>query len=390
MKGNRIKKLLNYVLPTTLGSLCFFLFTIVDGIFVGRGVGSNALGSVNLTMPFVIVVNALFQLTTIGGGTIIAIFKGKKDKESANEAFMHSFIYGLIVSLFLSIIGITMTKPLCFLMGTKKEYLLMSSEYLFWYSLFLVPMGLSTNFQGFIRNDNSPILVSVATILGAIVNIFLDWLFIFPLKMGIKGAAIATGMSQILVLILLLLHFVFRKGDLSFFKAKFKFEIFKRISLRGLPEAIAQCSASVTTLWLNKVLIERIGDIGVNAFSIVSYVATFSMGIFFGVSEGLQPLFGYSHGSKNKEDLKFYFISGFFINFFGSSLINILLLFIGNQICRLFGASNELLEYTVQSIPKYSWGFIITGFITVISSYFFSTEKKKKRVPLFSIQQEVL
>lgn len=197
-----------------------------------------------------------------------------------------------------------------------------------------------------------------------------------------KGAAIATGMSQILVLILLLLHFVFRKGDLSFFKAKFKFEIFKRISLRGLPEAIAQCSASVTTLWLNKVLIERIGDIGVNAFSIVSYVATFSMGIFFGVSEGLQPLFGYSHGSKNKEDLKFYFISGFFINFFGSSLINILLLFIGNQICRLFGASNELLEYTVQSIPKYSWGFIITGFITVISSYLFSTEKTTSAIIL--------
>ena len=96
MDNSRVKTLVKYVVPTLLSNVCFFLFTIVDGIFVGHGIGTNGLGAVNLIVPFVMVVNAVFMLTTIGGITIVAIRLGRGDKDGANEAFMHAVTVNII------------------------------------------------------------------------------------------------------------------------------------------------------------------------------------------------------------------------------------------------------------------------------------------------------
>lgn len=375
MQNSRGKLLLKYVLPTTLGSVCFFLFTIVDGIFIGQGVGVEGTGAVNLTMPFVIIVNALFQLTTIGGVTIIAIRKGRGDVAGANQAFMHSLTFALVVSAILCILGTCVTGPLCKLMGATETYYDMSAEYLFWYSIFIIPSGLSTALQGFCRNDGSPVLVSIGNIVGAALNIVLDYLFIFPLQKGLAGAAIATGISQTAVFLILTTHFIFKRGQLRLSRFKPNCRLYGKVALRGLPECISQCATAVTTLWLNQVLTARLGDIAVNAFGVISYVASFSMGIFFGVSEGLQPLFGNSYGAKDEKGLKFYFHAGLIINFIGALVVNGLLLFIGRPICGLFGATGETLDYTVRVMPLYAWGFLLTAFNTIISAYLFSTKR---------------
>lgn len=214
--SDRTRKLIKYVVPTMLGSISFFLFTIVDGIFVGRGVGTNALGAVNLVMPFVMVVNALFQLTTIGGVAIIAVRLGRGDVQGANHAFMHAVTGTIVISALLMLAGTCLTGPLCRLMGASDTFYQLTTEYLFWYSVFIIPSGLSTALQGFCRNDGSPVLVSAATIIGTAVNIVGDWLLIFPLKMGVAGAAIATGVSQLVTLLIVLIHFIRKKGVLRF------------------------------------------------------------------------------------------------------------------------------------------------------------------------------
>ena len=214
--SDRTRKLIKYVVPTMLGSISFFLFTIVDGNFVGRGVGTNALGAVNLVMPFVMVVNALFQLTTIGGVAIIAVRLGRGDVQGANHAFMHAVTGTIVISALLMLSGTCLTGPLCRLMGASDTFYQLTTEYLFWYSVFIIPSGLSTALQGFCRNDGSPVLVSAATIIGTAVNIVGDWLLIFPLKMGVAGAAIATGVSQLVTLLIVLIHFIRKKGVLRF------------------------------------------------------------------------------------------------------------------------------------------------------------------------------
>lgn len=380
MSSQRTQSLIKYVVPTMLSSVCFFLFTIVDGIFIGHGVGTDGLGAVNLVMPFVMVVNALFMLTTIGGVTIAAIRLGRGDKDGANQAFMHSVIGNIAVAVILCVVGLFFSAPICTLLGATGTFHKMAAEYLFWYSVFIIPSGLSTVLQGFCRNDGSPVLVSTAVIVSTVCNIFGDWLLIFPIPWGMKGAAIATGVSQSLSFFIVLSHFLRRKGDLYFHRPKLEGKLFKKIIVRGLPESISQLATPVMTLCMNLVLVRHIGDLGVNAFAVISYVASFSIAVFLGTSEGLQPLFGQSYGAKEDKELKGYFHAGLVINLVGSLIINVLLLFVGDGICALFGAEPQTVAFAVKAMPMFAWGFSVMSQNVMISAYLYSTKRSKEAI----------
>ncbi len=380
MITSRGKNLVKYVVPTVLSQVSFLLFTVIDGIFVGQGVGTNALGAVNIVMPFVMIVNAVFMLTSIGGVTISAVRFGRGDVKGANQAFMHAAAVNIVFAVLLSAAGIFLRGPLCTLFGATDTFHEMAAEYLFWYSIFIIPSGFSALLQTYCRNDGSPMLVSAATLTSTACNILGDWLLIFPVRWGLKGAAIATGVSQVIALLIVSTHFIQKKGNLRFERVKFQGQLLKKMFIRGLPECIAQFSTPITTIMLNRVLVERLGDTAVNAYSVISYVASFSMGIFFGTSEGLQPLLGQSYGAKNEKDLKYYFRSGMLVNVIGGTLINILLLFIARPICALFGTTAETLELTLSAMPQYAWGFVIFSMNVMISSYFYSTKRSTQAI----------
>lgn len=409
MQESKLRSVIKYVVPTMMGSVCFFMFTIIDGIFVGRGVGAYGLGAVNLTMPFVMIVNALFMLFTAGGVTIVAVQFGKGDKNGANEAYIHSMLIALVISVVMCVLGVFFTKPLCVLLGADETYFQMTHDYLFWYSVFIIPSGLSTALQGFVRNDGEPVLVSAAIIAGTLLNIFGDWLCIFPLKMGLAGAAIATGVSQTATLVILLFHFARKDANLHLFRRQkesvrepefssetagavpakrriLNWSLIAEILLRGLPECISKFTAPMTTLCLNYVLIRRIGTIGINAYSVISYVASFAVAVFFGTAEGLQPLFGHCYGSKNVKSLHYYFKAGMVINVLGAVIIEGLLFVIGESVCRLFGIDGETLLYTVQVMRFYSVGYIAVAVTTIVSAYLYSTTRTAQAVILNAVR----
>lgn len=380
MSNSKARNIVKYVVPTMLSSVCFFLFTIVDGIFVGRGVGTNGLGAVNLVMPFVMVVNALFMLSTIGGVTITAIRLGRGDTSGANQAFMHAVALNLIFAAILCVLGVFFHDAICTLLGATGTFHEMASEYLFWYSIFIIPSGLATLLQGFCRNDGSPVLVSAAVVVSTVCNIFGDWLLIFPIPWGLKGAAIATGVSQTISFLIVLTHYIRKKGELRFAPFKVQRTLMKKLVVRGLPESISQLSTPVTTLCMNLVLRDTLGDMGINAYSLISYVASFTVAVFLGAGEGLQPLFGQSYGAKDEQGLKTYFRAGMSINLIGSVLINILLLFVGGHVCALFGADADTLAFTVKTMPMYACGFIAMAPNVMISAYLYSTKRSKQAI----------
>lgn len=382
MSVSRKKTLITYVVPATLTNTCIFLFTIVDGIFVGHGVGTDGLGAVNIAVPFTMICMALFMLTSIGGVTIAAIRLGRGDQKGANQAFMHSFIATVVVTVVLSALGVFFTEPLAYMLGANDSYLQMVKDYLFWYALFIIPSGLSVNLQSFCRNDGSPMLVGAATAIGTLCNVFLDWLFVFPLAMGLMGAALATGISQTITLLIVLPHFPQKKGALCFRRFQSSGTLYRKLVFRGLPEMIAQFAAPITTICMNRVLLAYIGEIGVNSFSIVSYVASFTMSVLFGSSEGLQPLFGQSYGAKDEAGLKYYFRAGVLISLIGSAAIVGLTVLLGQGICALFGVDADTLAFTVRSMPLYSWGFIVAGMNILISAYLYSTKRSKQAIVL--------
>lgn len=152
-------------------------------------------------------------------------------------------------------------------------------------------------------------------------------------------------------------------------------DLIKEIAIRGLPEGISQLVAPVMTLCMNMVLVANVGDFGVNAFSVIVYIASFSMAVFVGASSGLQPLFGQSYGAGNFSDLKYYFRAGLKISVLGSMAVTVLAILFGEYICVLFGADAVTSEYVLQVLPQFAVGFIAMAVNVLISSYLYSTER---------------
>ena len=370
-----MKKLLKLVLPSVLSQVCMFLFTIVDGIFVGNGVGATALGAVNIVLPYILILSALYMLVAVGGATVTAIRFGRGDKEGANLAFLHAFAAIFAVSVVLTVVGVCFTRQLGYLLGANEAYIDYVTDYTFWYSVFIIPAGLSILLQFFGRNDGASMLVMVSTAVCSALNIFLDWLFVFPMQMALKGAAIATGISQTVGFLMLLSHFVLKKGDLRIRRFRPDAKLFRKILMRGAPESIAQFASPVSILCLNYVMLRMIGEIAVNAFSVIGYIASFSVAVFYGVSEGAQPLIGNAYGEKNESDLKFYFRVSLLIAFVGSLLLYLLFLIVSPNICRLFGLDAETLAFAVQKLPKYAINFVFMSLNTILSAYLYSTKR---------------
>lgn len=390
METSRKKIIFQNVGPAILSNACVFLFSVVDGIFVGNGAGSQALGAVNLALPFVLLAQALNAMASIGGVTITAIRFGRGDKEGAQNAFMHSLTLNLIVGIFITLCGSVFTGTVCGLLGASKGYLSLVKEYVFWYALFAIPNALSLNLQFFCRNDGSPGLVAVTNVISSGLNIFLDWLFVFPMQMGVMGAAVATGISQTVGLLIILTHYVLKKGELRIERYKPQGSLFQKIVFRGLPEAIAQFSTPLTTLCMNRTLMATFGDIGINAFAIISYLSSFTMSVFFGASEGMQPLFGQAYGAKDDDELKYYYRAGQFISVIGSVLCVAIYVIFPHYLCQLFGADGETLEFTAIHMWEYCWGFIVGSLNTMTSAYFYSTKRSGQAIALNIVRSLIM
>lgn len=388
--SSRKRDVVHNVAPAVLANACVFLFSVVDGIFVGRGAGSQALGAVNLALPFVLLAQALNAMASIGGVTITAIRFGRGDKEGAQNAFMHSLTLNLAVGVLMTLLGSALTNPVCRLLGASADYLPLVREYIFWYALFAIPNALSLNLQFFCRNDGSPGLVAVTNVISTCVNIFLDWLFVFPLQKGVMGAAVATGISQTVGLLVILTHYLRRRGDLRIRRCRLQGRLLRKILFRGLPEGIAQFSTPVTTLWMNRALMAAYGSIGINAFAIISYLSSFTMSVFFGASEGMQPLFGQAYGAKREDDLKYYYRVGQLISLLGSVLCVAVYVAFPHALCALFGADAQTTDFTALHMWEYCWGFLIGSVNSMLSAYFYSTKRSAQAIVLNAVRSLVM
>lgn len=390
MKESRNKVIFHNVAPAILANACVFLFSVVDGIFVGQGAGMLALGAVNLALPFVLIVQALNSLTCIGGVTITAVRFGGGNRKGAQSAFFHSITLSLLVGCAVTAVGCGLTGPICRLLGASGGYFQLACDYVFWWALFAVANSLSLNLQSFCRNDGDPGLVAVTNVVVTVLNIFLDWLFVFPMGKGVAGAAIATGISQTVGLLVILTHFLRKKGELRLRPCALQRNLYGKIILRGLPEAIAQFSTPVTTFCMNRVLMSAYGEIGISAFSVISYLSSFTMSVFFGASEGMQPLFGQAYGAEREDDLRSYFRAGVWISAVGSALCVAVYILFPQVLCGLFGADAQTTDFTARHMWEYCWGFVVGSVNTIISAYFYSTRRSGQAILLNVVRSLVM
>lgn len=235
------RPLFRYIFPALGGLFVTYLYNVADGIFVGRGVGSAALGAANIAVPFITTAVAVTAMFPMGGATVTAIRMGRGDREGANRAFMTAFALTVFMAAVLMAVGMAFPRQIVDASGARAlsaELREMTAQYLFYYSAFSVPMLMGTCLAVFVRNDGSPALSFAGMCAGAAANIFLDWLFIFPLRMGVIGAAVASGLGQVLTVLVLLTHFLRGRGALRFERFRFSGALAAKVCKRGVPEAV--------------------------------------------------------------------------------------------------------------------------------------------------------
>ncbi len=376
------KNLRKYILPAMIGNLSFFVLTIVDGMFVGNGVGPDALGAVSLAMPFVNLIWALSTLFNIGGVAVASVRLGRGDTEGANLAFMHALSANIAVFSIISVTGMLLRGKIARLLGANETYLQMVSDYIFWYSVFLIPSTLGPCLNTFARNDGNPKLGLIMSLCCSAANIFGDWLMVYPLQKGIAGAAIATGVSGLIGFFIVLSHFVLKKGKLRFRKFKPQASLYRKVMLRGLPEMISQFANPIISFSMNRMLITHLGNAALNAFSVIVYASSLFSSLMWGVASGLQPLYGVSYGAKDDRSLKFYFKSGQIVAFTGGVCIFLLTFFVGKPLCALFGADAASVPIVCDALPKYCLNYVFAAATAVIASYLFSTKRTQYAIAI--------
>ena len=377
----KAKQLCSYIFPAVGSLFVTYLYNVMDGIFVGQGIGSAALGAVNIGVPFITFAVAIASMFPMGGATIIAIRMGRGDKDGANHAFMTALMLTVLTAVILTIAGTVFSKQIVDLSGARKlgdEMRRMSADYLFYYSAFSLPMLMSNCLSVFVRNDGSPALSFVGICTGAVSNIFLDWLFIFPLQMGVVGAAVASGLGQVFSLLVLLSHFIRKHGDLRIRCFTIQPVLIKKICRRGAPEAVTQLTTPVTALCYNLVLAGLVGDIGVSTYSVLSFIYSLANAVLSGVAQGLQPLWGNSYGKQDTKEINDYFRFGITVNLVLSVLISAGLVLFSEPAIRIFSRDLDLINTGAKALPIFSLSFIPMALNLIYTSLLYSTKRTKQ------------
>ena len=352
------KTLCRYIFPAVGGLFAAYLYNVVDGIFVGQGVGTAALGAVNIGVPFITFVVAIAAMFPMGGATVAAIRMGRGDREGANQAFLAALGLTLAASLLLTAVGMAFAQQIVDLSGAEQlsaEMRAMSRDYLFYYSAFSIPMLLSTCLSVFVRNDGSPALAFWGMCAGAAANIFLDWLFIFPLQMGVIGAAVASGLGQVLSVLVLLTHFLRGRGQLRIRLFRPGRALVRKICKRGVPEAMSQLTTPVTALCYNLVLSH--------------------MAILSGVAQGLQPLWGSGYGKRDTAGLRFCLRRGLAIDLALAVLIWGALFAFDRPVIQIFNRDPALVEAASAALPVFALSFIPMALNLIYTAFLFSTKR---------------
>lgn len=371
------KKFLGYAIPSALAMFVSSLYTIIDGIFVGQGVGDNALAAVTIVMPLTIMLFGIATMFAVGGGALVSKnFGAKKDIEGIN-LFRQVFKFLLIISTVISLVLAIFSSPIVSILGATESIKPLASEYLRYYSLFCIPNLIGIALNSFVRNDNRPKLAMISTISGAITNIVLDYIFIFPLGMGLKGAAIATGLGQLVTVSIVIPHFIRKKGKLTFGNVKLDKSIIKEFTNIGVPSFFAEAAFSIIVFIQNIAIVNILGETGLSAYSIINYITTNIYMVLLGLTFGAQPLISYNFGAKNaKNMLEIYKISNV-----ASIIINIIFTTVcfifGRVLIGIFTADSNILEIAYNGLNITNLGFFIVGLNLTTTVYYQAVEVPK-------------
>ncbi|NMB41402.1 MAG: MATE family efflux transporter [Firmicutes bacterium] len=306
IKGGIPRLLLKFSLPAIVGMLVHAFYTIVDSIFVGRGVGELALAGITVSFPIVILLMALVMLIGMGATTLISIRLGQDKGAEAEKIAGNALGLFLIIGFALTILGLIFIEPLLVLFGASVDVLPYALDYMKIILLGSVLVALGIGMNNFIRAEGNPKTAMYTMLIGAVTNIILDYIFIFIFHWGVKGAAFATVISYAVSSAWVLYYFLSGSSLVKIRLENLKPEkdTLKKIISVGFPAFAMQVTSSIQNLILNRSLVHYGGDLALAAIGILMSIATLLVMPVIGISQGAQPIIGFNYGAKKLERVK--------------------------------------------------------------------------------------
>lgn len=365
-------KLLRFVFPSIIMMVFTSIYGVVDGLFVSNFAGKTAFASINLVMPFVMILGGIGFMIGTGGTALVSKVLGEGKKEKANEIFTMMIIFTLLLGALLSVIGVISMPWVAKFLGATEEMMADCVIYGRIVTGFTVAFMLQNVFQSFLIAAEKPKLGLLATVLAGITNMALDAIFIIVFKWGVAGAAIATGLSQCVGGIFPLIYFL-RKNSSLLRLTKTKLEIKPILNAcgNGSSELMSNISSSVVSMIYNFQLMKYVGEDGVSAYGVLMYVQFIFVAIYIGYAIGCAPITGYHFGARNHNELKNMLRKSSFLSAVSGVVLTILAIALSSPLAKIFvGYDEELYELTRHAFRLFAYSFLLAGFNIFTSSFF--------------------
>lgn len=370
------KKLRKYIFPNMLAMLGTSCYILADTLFISMAAGADGITALNLALPVYGLIFAIGSMIGIGSATRYTLSRtlGQADAE---DYFSNSVMFALLGGAVFAALGIFCPDTVLKLMGADEQILSVGLSYIRIVLCFSPFFMLNYTFTAFVRNDNAPRRAMTATLISGIFNIIFDYVFMFPLKLGMAGAALATGMSPIVSMLVCLTHYASPKNTIVFVKRLPSFwKLFSSCKL-GIVAFVGEISSGITTMVFNFLFLDLGGNAAVAAYGIIANAALVGTALFNGVAQGLQPLASSVHGRQDREaEWKIYRYSLRTSQIIAVCLVAAALVFT-DRLVGIFNQENSavLAEYARKGMRLYFPGFLFAA-VNIVRAGFLSAVGK--------------
>ncbi len=372
--------LLKYVLSSVAAMWVFTIYTMVDGMFVAKGVGLDALAAVNISMPFVNLSFGLSILFGIGASTRASVYKGQGKYKDADKVFTESILTVLVLSVIVSVVALFNLERLAYLLGATDVTIEYVKDYLGILLLFEICYMTGYALEVMVKADGYPHKAIFIPLIGAVCNIGLDYVFIFHFDWGIAGAAWATGASQLVSFLLFAHHFFSKKSGFKFIRIKWNLRDALHTAKLGVSDCVTELSMAAVIFLFNNVLLRISGEDGVAIYTVISYVSQLILMTMVGLNQGMQPLVSYYFGKGEYATQRYILRLSMKTAVFFSVLAFAIGVTYPDPVVSMFidpAEDGELFLHGVAAFKMFSFSFLPLGVVVVISGYFTALEIAK-------------
>ena len=366
-------KLVRFTLPSITMMIFTSIYGMVDGFFISNFVGKTAFASVNLIIPYLQILGGVGAMLGVGGSALVAKTLGERDILRARRYFTMMMYLMLFTSLFFTVAGIAVLRPVAYIFGATEA---MIDDVMIYGTICLIfntALQAQYTFQSYLIVAEKPKFALGVVVAAGVANMVLDYLFMAVLHMGIAGAALATGLSQCVAAIAPFLWFLSRKNtsSLRFTKTKFEAKPMLRACANGASEMMSSVSASITGILYNLQLMKYAGEDGVAAYGVVMYAAFIFLGVFNGYSQGSSPVMGYHYGAQNHREMKNILKKSMILLSGTAVILTAAAIALARPICSIFVSYDaELLNMTTRAFEICAIPFLLMWFNMYTSSFF--------------------